>query len=236
MARLRRFGGLSVDDGRLGQREADLLAAGRRRVGAPVAELAEQGGLRRGIGSCRLRGGRLRGCGWRPPASAGCCASRRHRNAARDQNEGEIVASNSSGLASDARASGASNQSKYSEIMGKIGNVKAVWSQRPVGGWPQTGRPNARQNLDNRAMKAILCTRPGTPDDLDAGRPARPGRRPGRGRGPGRSRGAEFLRHADHRRQVPVQAGLSVLAGRRIRRHRREPRRRRDRACAAATA
>ena len=52
--------------GRLGQREADLLAAGRRRIGAPVAVLAEQGRLRGRIGR---RLGRLRRRGRRQQAA-----------------------------------------------------------------------------------------------------------------------------------------------------------------------
>ena len=74
-------------------------------------------------------------------------------------------------------------------------------------------------------MKALLCTRYGTPDDLDARRYSRSCARAGRSRRAHRGGGAELLRHADHRQQVPDQAGVAVFAGRRIRRHSRESRR-----------
>ena len=103
--------------------------------------------------------------------------------------------------------------SKYSEIMGKIGNVKAERSHpcTPTDMRADVSPASARRELPidqlgNRAMKAILCTRPGSARRSRACRLSRPGRRPRRGRGPGRRGRAEFLRHADHRRQVPVSS------------------------------
>ena len=78
-------------------------------------------------------------------------------------------------------------------------------------------------------MKALLCTRYGTPDDLEIADIAEPAPGSGRSGGARRGGGAELLRHADHRRQVPAQAGVAVLARRRIRR-------RRSRASAPASA
>ena len=78
-------------------------------------------------------------------------------------------------------------------------------------------------------MKAMLCDRFGTPDDLVLADIPDPVAGAGRGRGQGRGGRPEFLRHADHRRQIPDQAAVPVLAGRRVRRRRRKRRRRRRR-------
>ena len=55
--------------------------------------------------------------------------------------------------------------------------------------------------LEIAAMKALLCTRYGGPDDLELEDIPDPRRRTRRGRGAGQGGGAEFLRHADHRRE-----------------------------------
>src|SRR4029079_17627263 len=60
------------------------------------------------------------------------------------------------------------NPRKYSEKNGKICNGKNEVSQ-PARRWGWTGRNGLREpiwNLEPLAMKALLCTRAGTPDDL----------------------------------------------------------------------
>ena len=87
---------------------------------------------------------------------------------------------------------------------------------------PAVARVNASYNSWVSAVKAILCQRFCTPDELVLGGYSRPGGRTGRGRGQGRGGRTELLRYADHRRQISDQTAVSVLARGRVRGRGRE--------------
>ena len=233
---VRRLGRLR---GRLGERVADLLAAARCRIGAPVAELAEQ--RRLSAAPARAAGAGCCGAGaclarWRfRPAllSFGRLCARRSRRADRPppRAQAALIGTRFSSIIGPPAQRPGSHRNTGGNRQCEGTAASASWSFRPRDGavagtlsWVRSVHPEHEV-----PMKAMLCTRFGGPDDLEYRRPSRS--RAGRGRGRRRHQGggAQLLRHADHRREIPVQAAVPVLAGVRIRRRGGERRRGRER-------